>query len=205
MKKYFAVAFVAFVLVGCQSSHRNDQSTETSGEPKQPAPSVSPKPQTAETAKPSQSQQTEDKQPEPEKIPDYNWSASFSPLVANMLQTPDIASGSILLVDNVQNKTNGRLHTDEASAALSNTLAQSNKFTLVPDAQINSAKTSLGLSTGDSLGSRSKAISLARMVKAQYVLYSTINGNSHEPHLAMQLMLVQSGEIAWSGKGAVIP
>ena len=65
------------------------------------------------------------------------------------------------------------------------------------------AKQQLGLSPQDSLGSRSKAIGIARNVGAQYVLYSSATGNVNSPALQMQLMLVQTGEIIWSGKGAV--
>jgi PBP1b-binding outer membrane lipoprotein LpoB len=35
------------------------------------------------------------------------------------------------------------------------------------------------------------------------VLYSSATGNVNAPTLQMQLMLVQTGEIIWSGKGAV--
>ena len=52
-------------------------------------------------------------------------------------------------------------------------------------------------------GTRSKAIGIARNVGAQYVLYSNATGNVNTPALQMQLMLVQTGEIIWSGKGAV--
>ncbi|HFY0385014.1 TPA: penicillin-binding protein activator LpoB, partial [Escherichia coli] len=50
---------------------------------------------------------------------------------------------------------------------------------------------------------RSKAIGIARNVGAHYVLYSSASGNVNAPTLQMQLMLVQTGEIIWSGKGAV--
>ncbi|SUG33731.1 Lipoprotein YcfM part of a salvage pathway ofuncharacterised substrate [Salmonella enterica subsp. arizonae] len=39
------------------------------------------------------------------------------------------------------------------------------------------AKQQLGLSPQDSLGTRSKAIGIARNVGAQYVLYSSASGN----------------------------
>ena len=65
------------------------------------------------------------------------------------------------------------------------------------------AKQQLGLSPQDSLGTRSKAIGIARNVGAHYVLYSSASGNVNAPTLQMQLMLVRTGEIIWSGKGAV--
>ncbi|HIF6780925.1 TPA: penicillin-binding protein activator LpoB, partial [Serratia marcescens] len=36
-----------------------------------------------------------------------------------------------------------------------------------------------------------------------YVLYSDVSGDVKSPALDMQLMLVQTGEIVWSGNGAV--
>jgi uncharacterized protein (TIGR02722 family) len=85
---------------------------------------------------------------------------------------------------------------------LRNALANNGKFTLVSQ-QLAVAKQQLGLSPQDSLGSRSKAMGIARNVGAQYVLYSNATGNVNTPELKMQLMLVQTGEIIWSGKGAV--
>ena len=49
----------------------------------------------------------------------------------------------------------------------------------------------------------SAVIGIARNVGAHYVLYSSASGNVNAPTLQMQLMLVQTGEIIWSGKGAV--
>ncbi|KYI83538.1 penicillin-binding protein activator LpoB, partial [Salmonella enterica subsp. enterica serovar Typhimurium] len=48
-----------------------------------------------------------------------------------------------------------------------------------------------------------KAIGIARNVGAQNVLYSRASGNVNAPAIQMQLMLVQTGEIIWTGKGAV--
>lgn len=82
-------------------------------------------------------------------------------------------------------------------------LANNNKFTLVSAQQLSMAKQQLGLSPQDSLGTRSKAIGIARNTGAQYVLYTNASGNVNTPTLKMQLMLVQTGEIIWSGSGAV--
>jgi uncharacterized protein (TIGR02722 family) len=109
----------------------------------------------------------------------------------------------VLLVDSVNNRTNGSLNAGEATETLRNALANNGKFTLVSAQQLAVAKQQLGLSAQDSLGSRSKAIGIARNVGAQYVLYSNASGNVNTPALQMQLMLVQTGEIIWSGKGAV--
>ena len=114
-----------------------------------------------------------------------------------------VKAGGVLLVDSVNNRTNGSLNAGEATETLRNALANNGKFTLVSAQQLAVAKQQLGLSPNDSLGTRSKAIGIARNVGAQYVLYSSASGNVNSPALQMQLMLVQTGEIIWSGKGAV--
>ncbi|MFA1646846.1 MAG: penicillin-binding protein activator LpoB, partial [Enterobacteriaceae bacterium] len=133
----------------------------------------------------------------------YDWNGAMQPMMDKMLQAQGVTSGSVLLVDSVNNRTNGSLNASEATETLRNALANNGKFTLVSAQQLAVAKQQLGLSPQDSLGSRSKAIGIARNVGAQYVLYSSATGNVNAPALQMQLMLVQTGEIIWSGKGAV--
>lgn len=197
MKKFLSVSFAALLLAGCtltqEPAGTSTATPEGAGTPAgQPEPAPAPQPvQPPPTV------------PQPPKMPSYDWSGSVSPLVGQMLQSPDISAGSVLLVNNVQNNTNGRLVTANATAALKKALRQGQKLSLVPEAQLGSARQSLGLSAEDSLESRSKAIGLARAVNAQYVLYSALSGDVQTPELAMQLMLVQSGEIIWSGEGAV--
>ena len=185
MKKFLSVTFAALLLAGCQITTK--QGSETTTEP----------------AQPTQTQPPVTTVPTPPKVQSFNWSGSLTPLINQMLSSPDVAAGSVLLVDNVQNQTNGSIQVSNATAELKKALQQGNKFTLVPANKVTSAKQSLGLSAEDSLGSRRKAIGLARIVNAQYVLYSAIDGDVQSPKIAMQLMLVQTGEIIWSGNGAV--
>ncbi|AXM03123.1 penicillin-binding protein activator LpoB [Escherichia fergusonii] len=133
----------------------------------------------------------------------YDWNGAMQPMVGKMLQADGVSAGSVLLVDSVNNRTNGTLNAGEATETLRNALANNGKFTLVSAQQLSMAKQQLGLSPQDSLGTRSKAIGIARNVGAHYVLYSSASGNVNAPTLQMQLMLVQTGEIIWSGKGAV--
>ncbi|WP_058973015.1 penicillin-binding protein activator LpoB [Type-D symbiont of Plautia stali] len=143
--------------------------------------------------------------PQPPKLKTINWSASVQPLVANMVQSAGVNPGSVLLVDRIKNSTNGALQSDKATDAIQSALANNGKFTLVTPEQLAQAKQALGLSADDSLNSRSKAIGLARNVNAQYVLYSNAQGDVKSPTLQMQLMLVQTGEIIWSGNGIAQP
>ncbi|WP_411905116.1 penicillin-binding protein activator LpoB, partial [Salmonella enterica] len=101
------------------------------------------------------------------------------------------------------NRAKGALKARAATEACRKALAHNGKFTLVSVQHLSMAKQQLGLSPQDSLGTRSKAIGIARNVGARYVLYSSASGNVNAPAFQMQLMLVPTGEIIWSGKGAV--
>ncbi|AHG22246.1 penicillin-binding protein [Chania multitudinisentens RB-25] len=190
MKKYLFVALAALVLTGCPSRPP---------EPPQPPVTVEPVPQPEPEAPPPPLEPV----PQPPKLQQLDWLGSVQPLVNNMLQAEGVTPGSVLLLDSVKNSTNGSLQIGNATAALHQALAANQTFAIVPEAQLASAKQTLGLPAEDSLGSRSKAIGLARIVNAQYVLYSDVSGDVKSPTLDMQLMLVQTGEIVWSGNGDV--
>ena len=194
VKRSSALLF-ALMLTGCVVKQQTPAPVEptqptTPAQPQQPPTQPVPPPQTV---------------PQPPKLKTINWSASVQPLVANMVQSAGVNPGSVLLVDRVKNSTNGALQSDKATDAIQNALANNGKFTLVTSDQLAQAKQALGLSADDSLNSRSKAIGLARNVNAQYVLYSNAQGDVKSPTLQMQLMLVQTGEIIWSGNGIAQP
>ncbi|MCX2200479.1 penicillin-binding protein activator LpoB [Pantoea agglomerans] len=181
---------MALILTGCVVKQQQPAPVE----PTQPVEPVQPVPQPEPVPQPQPV-------PQPPKLVTINWDASVQPLVAQMLQAASAESGSVLLVDRVKNSTNGALQSEKATAAIQNALNNNGKFTLVSADQLAQAKQTLGLSPDDSLNSRSKAIGLARNVNAQYVLYSNARGDVKAPTLQMQLMLVQTGEIIWSGNG----
>ncbi|QDY41653.1 penicillin-binding protein activator LpoB [Candidatus Pantoea soli] len=185
----------ALMLTGCVIK----QQTPAPVEPTQPTTPTQPEQPPAQPAPPPQTV------PQPPKLKTINWSASVQPLVANMVQSAGVNPGSVLLVDRIKNSTNGALQIEKATSAIESALANNGKFSLVSADQLNQAKQTLGLSPEDSLNSRSKAIGLARIVNAQYVLYSTAQGDVKAPTLQMQLMLVQTGEIIWSGNGVAQP
>ncbi|KAB8313320.1 penicillin-binding protein activator LpoB [Erwinia endophytica] len=191
--KLSGIISLALLLSGCISESQQQHQQPAPVEPAQPTQPVPPpaQPQPSETV------------PQPPKMQSINWDASVTPLVTQMLQTDGIAAGSVLLVDGVKNSTNGSLQRSKATAALHKALQNNTQFKVVPPGQLATAKQALGLSAEDSLGSRSKAVGLARYVGAQYVLYSNVEGDIKSPTLQMQLMLVQTGEIIWSGNGAV--
>lgn len=190
MKKYLLVAFAALVLTGCPSHPP---------EPVAPPVAVVPEPQPEPEPVPPPPEPV----PQPPKMQQLDWPGSLQPLIDQMLKVEGVTPGSVLLLDTVKNSTNGSLQITQATSALYQVLASNQVFALVPEAQLASAKQTLGLSAEDSLGLRSKAIGLARMVNAQYVLYSDVSGDVNAPQLEMQLMLVQTGEIIWSGNSDV--
>lgn len=206
--RYALIASLALVLTGCVVREQpapvdtaNPQQPQQPVEPQQPVPTVPSVPTIPQQPGPIE-HGGEPAQPTP-RVRHYDWNGAVQPLVGKMLQTGGVTAGSILLVDSVNNRTNGSLNAGEATTALRNALAGNGTFTLVSAQQLAVAKQQLGLSPQDSLGSRSKAMGIARTVGAQYVLYSNATGNVNAPTLQMQLMLVQTGEIVWSGKGAV--
>lgn len=194
VKRSSALLF-ALMLTGCVVK----QQTPAPVEPTQPTTPAQPEQPPTQPVPPPQNV------PQPPKLKTINWSASVQPLVANMVQSAGVNPGSVLLVDRVKNSTNGALQSDKATDAIQSALANNGKFTLVTPEQLAQAKQTLGLSADDSLNSRSKAIGLARNVNAQYVLYSNAQGDVKSPTLQMQLMLVQTGEIIWSGNGIAQP
>ncbi|AKM48948.1 MULTISPECIES: penicillin-binding protein activator LpoB [Edwardsiella] len=196
MKRTTGIALAALLLSGCQGLLPRG---ETPSQP--PAPTTPAQPSVVPTPPPPPPAVTP--VPQPPKMTSVDWQGSFAPLIDQLLGAQGVEAGSILLVDGVQNKTNGQLSMANASEVLRSALAGNPRFQMVSAAQLAQAKQRLGLAANDSLGSRSKAIGLARQVSAQYVLYTTVSGNVQSPRLAMQLMLVQSGEIIWSGKGPV--
>ncbi|AHM74583.1 penicillin-binding protein activator LpoB [Yersinia hibernica] len=192
MKRYLSVALAALVLTGCM--------TRPPVEPT-PTPPVTIEPVTPPAI---ETPPAVDNVPPPPKMQQsIDWAASVEPLVAQMVNSNEVANGSILLLDSVKNNTNGALQMAQATSALHQVLSSNKKFVLISPQQLAVAKQTLGLSEEDSLGSRSKAIGLARYVSAQYVLYSDVSGDVKSPTIEMQLMQAQTGEIIWSGNGPV--
>ncbi|STZ11990.1 penicillin-binding protein activator LpoB [Morganella morganii] len=138
---------------------------------------------------------------ENEKI---EWEQSITPLVNQMVHSDGVNQGRTLLVNKVGNKTNSSLQTSVATGALMNTIGKTGVLNVIPAGAVSSAMSVLGMGDNDTLTLRSKAIGLARYLNADYVLYSVVTGTRDARQMEMQLMSVSSGEIIWSGKGAVL-
>ena len=212
LRRYALISTLAILLSGCVVKQEQpapvEEAKPTPQQPvEQPQPQVPTVPSVPTIPQQPgpiehQDQQQQTQAPAP-RVRHYDWNGAVQPMAGKMLQASGVNAGSVLLVDSVNNRTNGSLNASEATTALRNALTGNGKFTLVSAQQLALAKQKLGLSPQDSLGSRSKAMGIARSVSAQYVLYSNATGNVNSPVLKMQLMLVQTGEIIWSGSGAV--
>lgn len=202
--RYALITILAIFVVGCVDPLKRHPAPVEKVQPESPQPAppaVSTVPALPEIAGRLETG-TPEVQPAP-PVRKYQWDVTLQPLVKQMLQADGVSAGSVLLVDSVNNRTNGALDINEATTMLRNALNNNGKFTLVSPQQLSIAKQQLGLSPKDSLGSRSKAMGIARTIGVQYVLYSSATGSANQPELNMQLMLVQTGEIIWSGNGAV--
>ncbi|PLN19897.1 penicillin-binding protein activator LpoB, partial [Klebsiella pneumoniae] len=164
MCRYALITALAIFLAGCAGLREQPAPVEEAKpQPQQPAqpqptvPTVPAVPSVPAQPGPIEHQDQQSGQPAP-RVRHYDWNGAVQPLVGQMLQASGVNAGSILLVDSVNNRTNGSLNAGEATTALRSALAGNGKFTLVSAQQLAVAKQQLGLSPQDSLGSRSKAM-----------------------------------------------
>jgi PBP1b-binding outer membrane lipoprotein LpoB len=120
-------------------------------------------------------------------------------MAREIFNSTDIIPGSTLLVDYVayNNDNFNTLENREATDVIYHELTYRGIFQAVEDKLLIKAKYELGLPENDSLHSSSKAISLARYLKVQYLLYFK-NKQVVSDEYSAQLILVKSGEILWS-------
>ncbi|MDC9589650.1 penicillin-binding protein activator LpoB [Xenorhabdus sp. XENO-10] len=188
MKRILFVMLSAMLLASCVLPVTQQPAPITPTEPdKKPEPSVEPS----------------EKVSQPPKIQTINWNNIVQPLVDQMVSANGLEAGKLLLVDSVKNNTNGSLRILKATDAITDAISNKQVFQIVPKSRVHVARLALGLSSEDSLGLRSKSIGLARYLNADYVLYSFVSNNHSQRNLEMQLMLVKTGEILWSGRGDV--
>ncbi|PHM75174.1 penicillin-binding protein activator LpoB [Xenorhabdus kozodoii] len=188
MKRILFVMLSAILLASCVAPETQPPAPVTPTEPeKKPEPPAGPS----------------EKVPQPPKMQSIHWDSIVQPLVDQMVNANSVEAGKLLLVDSVKNNTNGSLRTLQATDVITNAISSRQVFQVVPKSQIHLAREALGLSAEDSLALRSKSIGLARYLNADYVLYSVVSNNHGQRDLEMQLMLVKTGEILWSGRGDI--
>ncbi|MDR0218021.1 MAG: penicillin-binding protein activator LpoB [Enterobacteriaceae bacterium] len=168
--------------------------------PEQPPAPVTP-------AKPEQKKEPPAKPAEkvsqPPKIQTTNWNSIVQPLIAPIVKARGVEAGKVLFIETVKNNTNGSLKTFQATDAIIDAINNKRFFQIVPKKQVYNARQALGLSSEDSLISRSKAIGLGRYLSADYVLYSVVFERDGKRRIEMQLMLTKTGEILWSNRSDI--
>ncbi|PHM45941.1 penicillin-binding protein activator LpoB [Xenorhabdus mauleonii] len=189
MKRVLFVILSAMLLASCVFHESQQPAPVTPAQPekKQEPPPIEPS----------------EKVPQPPKIQSTNWNDIVQPLIEKMAKANGVGGGKLLLVDSVKNNTNSSLRTLKATEAITDAINRKQVFRVVSKSQVYAARQALRLSSEDSLGLRSKSIGLARYLNADYVLYSTVSNHNGQRNIEMQLMLVKTGEILWSGRGDV--
>ncbi|WP_148424735.1 hypothetical protein [Candidatus Pantoea carbekii] len=124
--------------------------------------------------------------------------STIQKIVMNMVQTIRIHPDSILLVDCIRNNNKKCLENKNLKKIVEHTLLLNSQFSLISSEQLKKTKLKFGLSLDDNLNSHSKFISLARIMHAQYILYTNIQDDKL-PIVQVQLIQLNSGEIIWSG------
>lgn len=128
MSRYALLSAFALFLAGCVTRTEEpapvDQAkpgTEQPTTPAQPVPTVPSVPTIP--AQPGPIEHPDDTaQPAP-RVRHYDWNGAMQPMVGKMLQAQGVTPGSVLLVDSVNNRTNGSLNAGEATETLRNALA----------------------------------------------------------------------------------
>lgn len=137
----------------------------------------------------------------PPKLITTDWKNVLSPLIAELIQTMAVSGNNTLLISDSKNNTDQYISSTTINNILFNAFNQQNIFTVIDSKTVNQTKQLLGLANDDELVSRSKMIALARQVKADYVLFTTINRVASLPDtpadVSMELLLTKTGEIVW--------
>ena len=130
LHRYLAVTAVALILTGCINRGEQPAPVEEAKpgveQPAQPEPTVPTVP-TVPT-QPGPVEQPEPTIPAQPKVRTYDWNSAMQPMVGKMLQADGVTPGSVLLVDSVNNRTNGSLQTSSATEALRGALANNNNL-----------------------------------------------------------------------------
>ncbi|MBG2876610.1 penicillin-binding protein activator LpoB [Proteus alimentorum] len=195
MKRVLFVAMSVFLLAGCPSMLPQ--------QPPVPVEPIEPVTPTEPVEPPKPIEPPIEVVPTPPKITSINWNAAVIPLIREMAVTGDLEVGKLIVVDNVKNNSGGNIQAVNATNTIIESVNSISALQTVPYTQMMSARKALGLSGEDSLGLRSAAIGLARYLKADYILFSTVDGKKDNRVISMQLMSVSSGEILWNGRHKV--
>lgn len=136
---------------------------------------------------------------QPPQLTTTNWQPIIKPLIDNLLKIKDIQDNNLLLISDVKNNSNHYVSTTEVNKLILNLLSEQNIFNIIDKATINQSKLILGIPYDDASISRNKMITLANDVKANYILFTSINQvpdlQSESADVRLELLSVESGKV----------
>lgn len=136
---------------------------------------------------------------QPPQLTTTNWQPIIKPLIDKLLKIKDIQDNNLLLISDVKNNSNHYVSTTEVNKLILNLLSEQNIFNIIDKATINQSKLILGIPYDDASISRNKMITLANDVKANYILFTSINQvpdlQSESADVRLELLSVESGKV----------
>lgn len=136
---------------------------------------------------------------QPPQLTTTNWQPIIKPLIDKLLKIKDIQDNNLLLISDVKNNSNHYVSTTEVNKLILNLLSEQNIFNIIDKATINQSKLILGIPYDDASISRNKIITLANDVKANYILFTSINQvpdlQSESADVRLELLSVESGKV----------
>lgn len=136
---------------------------------------------------------------QPPQLTTTNWQPIIKPLIDKLLKIKDIQDNNLLLISDVKNNSNHYVSTTEVNKLILNLLSEQNIFNIIDKPTINQSKLILGIPYDDASISRNKMIALANDVKANYILFTSINQvpdlQSESADVRLELLSVESGKV----------
>ena len=136
---------------------------------------------------------------QPPQLTTTNWQPIIKPLIDKLLKIKDIQDNNLLLISDVKNNSNHYVSTTEVNKLILNLLSEQNIFNIIDKPTVNQSKLILGIPYDDASISRNKMITLANDVKANYILFTSINQvpdlQSESADVRLELLSVESGKV----------
>lgn len=125
-----------------------------------------------------------------------NWKACLLDILKRVYFFDDILSDSVLLVNIIQNHTNGPIQTIKITSTLIELITENtDKYHVISMDQLYRSYRELEISFEDTFHSYEFSMKIANYLKADYIIYSIIYENSKYLNLELQLILTKTGEI----------
>lgn len=136
---------------------------------------------------------------QPPQLTTTNWQPIIKPLIDKLLKIKDIQDNNLLLISDVKNNSNHYVSTTEVNKLILNLLSEQNIFNIIDKPTVNQSKLILGIPYDDASISRNKMIALANDVKANYILFTSINQvpdlQNESADVRLELLSVESGKV----------